>query len=176
MPKVRYTGPKGLYQESGTGVRSTHLSVLGSESSGTAIAAAADTIVLSDSDSGSCFTCAVTTQAKVLTLPTSPPIGWTVRIVQIAALGASGTITINALNGTDFIAVGSTAQCPGFAAGGDAAVATDDQLVITGASTNCGWGIGSYLDIVYCREGAYLMTAVGAMTGTGTKAAIFGAQ
>lgn len=176
MPKVIITNAKGLYQETGKGVTTAFLTSQGSQGAGTAIAADTDAVNFVESDSGKIFTCAVTAQAKVLNIPAGLPLGWNIKVVQIGLFINSGTLTFKCLDGTDFCAVGSYA-IQGGPATGDAAVAADDKLTITGANTNCGWGIGSVLTITKVAANRLLFEAIGAATGTGAQAALaFGAQ
>ena len=176
MPKVKYTAAKGLYQESGKGFTSPLLASSATQGSGTAIADDTTALTMTEADSGKIFTCALTTNAKVINLPASMPNGWNIRIVQIAVLANSGALTIKCLDGTDFIQVGSYAIPGGHSVAGDAAAAGDDKLTITGANTNCGWGIGSVLTITKVRDNNYLFEAIGGTTGTGSAALAFGAQ
>ncbi len=176
MPKVKYTAAKGLYQESGKGFTSPLLASSATQGSGTAIAADTDALTMTEADSGKIFTCAVTAQAKAINLPAALPNGWNIKIVQIATLANSGTITVKCLDGTDFIQVGSYAINGGHSVAGDAAAAADDKLTITGADTNCGWGIGSVLTITKVRDNNFLFEAIGSGTGTGSAACAFGDQ
>jgi len=143
---------------------------------GTTLANDTDAVALVAGDTGKALQCDLVSVSKVLSVTTGQSVGWTVRIVQAAPLVGSGVLTINLESGTDTWALGSCAINAGFAAGGDMAAATEDELVITGAATNSGFGLGSVIDITCVAANKYLIEARASMLGSGNDCFAFGTQ
>ena len=146
------------------------------QGAGTVIANDTAAVSLVAGDSGKAIISNLASAAKVVSVTTGQVVGWTVRIIQATALVGSGELTIALDSGTDTFCVGSYANVFGKAAAGTTATASHDELVITGAATNSGHGLGSTIDITCVAANKYLIEVNGSMLGAGSVAYGFATQ
>ena len=114
--------------------------------------------------------------AKTVTLPAFTHTGDTVIIIQKVDLVGSGVLTIDCAGSQSFD-TGSYAKYHGASNVNkmDIATAGETSLVITGAATNSGAGIGTTVKATYLGSDKILIEAQGVNLGNGSDAFAFAA-